>query len=156
MKSILTFYSTGYHPSSLLFLIARFMWPTWGPAGANRAQVCPMLVPWTLLSRMSLKYHWTYQWWCISTLLIYCFSNISTNNILQWLGWFETPSRSNECGENSKEQGHETDKVEIKDCHDHIFTVQCVTQCTRIKDISSYFPTSERPISTKEKIDPEH
>ena len=31
-------------------LIARSMWPTWGPSGANRAQVGPMLAPWTLLS----------------------------------------------------------------------------------------------------------
>ena len=31
-------------------LIARFMGPTWGPPGADRAQVGPMLAPWTLLS----------------------------------------------------------------------------------------------------------
>ena len=31
-------------------LIARFMWPTWGPSGADRTQVGPMLAPWTLLS----------------------------------------------------------------------------------------------------------
>ena len=31
-------------------LIARFMGPTWGPAGADRTQVGPMLAPWTLLS----------------------------------------------------------------------------------------------------------
>ena len=31
-------------------LIARFMGPTWGPSGADRTQVGPMLVPWTLLS----------------------------------------------------------------------------------------------------------
>ena len=30
--------------------IARFMGPTWGPSGANRTQVGPMLAPWTLLS----------------------------------------------------------------------------------------------------------
>ena len=30
--------------------IARFMWPTWGPSGADRTQVGPMLTPWTLLS----------------------------------------------------------------------------------------------------------
>ena len=33
-------------------LIARFMGPTWGPAGADRTQVGPMLAPWTLLSGM--------------------------------------------------------------------------------------------------------
>ena len=31
-------------------LIARFMGPTWGPPGADRTQVGPMLAPWTLLS----------------------------------------------------------------------------------------------------------
>ena len=33
-----------------LTLIARFMGPTWGPSGADRPQVGPMLAPWTLLS----------------------------------------------------------------------------------------------------------
>ena len=31
-------------------LIAMFMGPTWGPSGADRTQVSPMLAPWTLLS----------------------------------------------------------------------------------------------------------
>ena len=31
-------------------LMARLMWPTWGPSGADRTQVGPMLAPWTLLS----------------------------------------------------------------------------------------------------------
>ena len=31
-------------------LIARFMGPTWGPSGAERTQVGPMLAPWSLLS----------------------------------------------------------------------------------------------------------
>ena len=31
-------------------LIARFMGPTWGPSGAERTQVGPMLAPWILLS----------------------------------------------------------------------------------------------------------
>ena len=31
-------------------LLARFMGPTWGPSGAGRTQVGPMLAPWTLLS----------------------------------------------------------------------------------------------------------
>ena len=33
-----------------LILIARFMGPTWGPSGADKIQVGPMLAPWTLLS----------------------------------------------------------------------------------------------------------
>ena len=36
--------------NALVPLIARFMGPTWGPSGADRTQVGPMLVPWTLLS----------------------------------------------------------------------------------------------------------
>ena len=31
-------------------LITRFMGPTWGPSWADRAQVGPLLAPWTLLS----------------------------------------------------------------------------------------------------------
>ena len=31
-------------------LIARFMGPTWGPSGADRTQVGPVLAPWTLLT----------------------------------------------------------------------------------------------------------
>ena len=34
----------------LTSLIARFMGPTWGPSGADRTQVGPMLAQWTLLS----------------------------------------------------------------------------------------------------------
>ena len=30
-------------------LISRFVGPTWGPPGADRTQVAPMLAPWTLL-----------------------------------------------------------------------------------------------------------
>ena len=35
-------------------LIARLMGPTWGPSGADRTQVGPMLAPWTLLSGLLL------------------------------------------------------------------------------------------------------
>ena len=35
-------------------LIARFVGPTWGPPGADRTQVVPMLAPWTLLSGLML------------------------------------------------------------------------------------------------------
>ena len=31
-------------------LIGRFMGPTWGPSGANKTQMGPLLAPWTLLS----------------------------------------------------------------------------------------------------------
>ena len=40
--------------SYYISLIARLMGPTWGPSGADRTQVGPMLAPWTLLSGMLL------------------------------------------------------------------------------------------------------
>ena len=44
--------------SSLLSLIARFVGSTWGPSGADRTQVGPMLAPWTLLSGMIKQWLW--------------------------------------------------------------------------------------------------
>ena len=44
------------HQCALTTLIARFMGPTWGPPGADRTQVGPMLAPWTLLSGMCHHY----------------------------------------------------------------------------------------------------
>ena len=38
-------------------LIARFMGPTWGPSGADRTQMGPMLAPWTLLSGTVVPCH---------------------------------------------------------------------------------------------------
>ena len=38
------------HLLNEIALIARFMWPIWGPSGADRTEVGPMLAPWTLLS----------------------------------------------------------------------------------------------------------
>ena len=38
------------HSCSKITQIARFKWLTWGPSGADRTQVGPMLAPWTLLS----------------------------------------------------------------------------------------------------------
>ena len=38
------------HLVELTTLIASFMGPPWGPSGADRTQVGPMLAPWTLLS----------------------------------------------------------------------------------------------------------
>ena len=50
--------TTGVH---MLSLIARFMGPTWGPSGADRTQVGPILAPWTLLSGMILPLLWCAQ-----------------------------------------------------------------------------------------------
>ena len=47
-------------------LLARFIGLTWGPSGADRTQVGPMLAPWTLLSGSvsgnGMTYVWN-QWW---------------------------------------------------------------------------------------------
>ena len=46
--------------------IARFMGPTWGPSGADKTQVGPMLAPWTLLSGdilVSLVSSWPHGHW---------------------------------------------------------------------------------------------
>ena len=50
--NIITYWTTSsWHSTvSTTPLIARFMGPTWGPPGADRTQVGPMLAPWTLLS----------------------------------------------------------------------------------------------------------
>ena len=39
-------------------LIARLMWPTWGPPGADRSQVGPILAPWILLSSNFYPLNW--------------------------------------------------------------------------------------------------
>ena len=51
---------------------ARFMGPTWGPSGADRTQVSPMLVPWTLLSGM------LWAW-------IDCNQSISFVEFIEWI-----------------------------------------------------------------------
>ena len=59
-------------------LIVRFVGPTWGPYGADRTQVGPMLAPWTLLS----GYHkWTSD--ILPTYIYICilFWNFALNNI---------------------------------------------------------------------------
>ena len=45
-----------FHEQSLHPPIARFMGPTWGPSGADRTQVGPMLAPWTLLSGIYMQH----------------------------------------------------------------------------------------------------
>ena len=62
-----------------------FMGPTWGPSGADRTQVGPMLAPWTLLSGMffgktwlccsgtALCYNSTVQWGVSSSVLLLLF-----------------------------------------------------------------------------------
>ena len=58
-------------------LIARFMRPTWGPSGADRTQVGPILAPWTLLSVNAISSYWghiTVLYWCI----LFCVTHVTT------------------------------------------------------------------------------
>ena len=48
--------------SHSITLITRFMGPIWGPSGADRTQVGPMLAPWTLLSG-KLNHIWIVLQW---------------------------------------------------------------------------------------------
>ena len=48
--SNLAFFVSSFASSKTL--IARFIGPTWGPSGADRTQVGPMLAPWTFYLRM--------------------------------------------------------------------------------------------------------
>ena len=56
-KLVVTFENYIRFVDCLITLIARLMGPTWGPSGAGRTQVGPMLAPWTLLSGMGLRLH---------------------------------------------------------------------------------------------------
>ena len=55
-------------PVPIHSLIARFMGPTWGPSGADRTEVGPMLAPWILLSG-------TMKEWYKMQILVYICSN---------------------------------------------------------------------------------
>ena len=44
--------------SSIASPTARFMGPPWGPSGADRTQMGPMLEPWNVLSGIGLKKTW--------------------------------------------------------------------------------------------------
>ena len=52
-------------------LIARFKGPTWGPSGADRTQVGPMLAPWTLLSGEAWTVFCNFEVWFDSLLDIF-------------------------------------------------------------------------------------
>ena len=56
--SVVFWFDNRVHP--MITLIVWFMGPTWGPSGANRAQVGPILAPWTLLSGNTLISSWAH------------------------------------------------------------------------------------------------
>ena len=49
------------------------MWPSWGPSGADRTQVGPVLAPWTLLSRITIIVPGTIGW-TVLILIDWCFT----------------------------------------------------------------------------------
>ena len=62
-------------------LIARFMGPSWGPSGADRTQVGPMLPPWTGCIWICLQQHCNH--FCSSlNVSIVCFNLILSYTIL--------------------------------------------------------------------------
>ena len=63
-----------------LSLISKFMGPTWGPPGADRTRVGPMLAPWTLLSGMIQRDLDTLSWILFGSL--HGFFNVLTDT---WL-----------------------------------------------------------------------
>ena len=56
--------------------IGRFRGPTWGPSGADRTQVGPMLDPWTLLSGIMHAYD---EWHQARVSMLHCIWNIARN-----------------------------------------------------------------------------
>ena len=63
-------------------LIARFIGPTWGPSGADRTLVGPMLAPWThicgKLTIIGLNWSWLITWTASSYFLNQCW------NVVHW------------------------------------------------------------------------
>ena len=67
---VLDYHDTCYH-TIYTSLIANFMGPAWGPYGADRTQVGPMLAPLTLLSGMwTPRLHWMPCGWPPSWLVL--------------------------------------------------------------------------------------
>ena len=57
-------------------LITKFIGPSWGPSGADRSQVGPMLTPWTLLSGVVSGFQWWDNYW-----------NFPTRNVQKIVWW---------------------------------------------------------------------
>ena len=75
-------------------LIARFMRPTWGPPGADRTQVGPMLAPWTLLSGMAYivqgigDIHFTKSLWAQNSNLLEMIDALSLTTMVRLVWTF--------------------------------------------------------------------
>ena len=65
--------------------IARFMGTTWGPSGADRTQVGPMLTPWTVLSGLTFQNHWPASGTDIRQFVVECYISICMYSIFHFL-----------------------------------------------------------------------
>ena len=78
----------GQHPHKrqpIAPLIARFMGPTWGPSGADKTQVGPLLAPWTLLSESPVRERYGMDLWFQSLIHVMLLSfNVVYNITIFW------------------------------------------------------------------------
>ena len=77
-------------------LIARFMEPSWGPLGAGRTQVGPMLAPWTLLSRWCWDTEKELLLWTVTWQFIGLMQDCS-NFIANELGLLQSCTKPSKC-----------------------------------------------------------
>ena len=90
VKLFVTGWYLTYHCSDhIVSLIARFLGTTWGPAGADRTQVGPMLAQWTLLSGIILQYT------CDDHTFLYGSDHFKHSNIVHGPVYFTTSLHTN-------------------------------------------------------------
>ena len=123
--------------------LAKFMGPTWGPSGADRTQVGPMLAPWILLSGDILNKMKTYVYiWengknifiLPINFKIYCNIHHDYNyhkHFDIWINFFLTASNNQYINENYQQHSsviHHTDVFKID-----LMTNDTDPQCTELR-----------------------
>ena len=126
-------------PLAMATLIARFMGPTWGSSETDRAQVGPMLAPWTLLSGERFDLYklpkiiavWPYiltRQYTICTFFIsqgaYSFLALFTNC------FFARNSNSMEISPGCNSGTGNRIATSLCICHDSAVIVPCTTLCS--------------------------
>ena len=88
MHFVSHFFIDGWTYPQACTLIARFIGLTWGPSGADRTQVGPMLAPWTLLSGKALFFvvsqHSEYMLLCLEFIMLF----MMVDFMQQFRNWF--------------------------------------------------------------------
>ena len=88
MHFVSHFFIDGWTYPQAWTLIARFLGLTWGPSGADRNQVGPMLAPWTLLSGKALFFvvsqHSEYMLLCLEFIMLF----MMVDFMQQFRNWF--------------------------------------------------------------------